>query len=272
MDADPGAKQPLLQSLQNNQPAHQSRNNAYGSQQPASDQYAATRVDTLASYGQLVTPHNLQDSSQASQPEIQPQRGLDANEAGPSSSSASFPHMPERRRQPNITISDPIKHSEKSLMPGVSGSYVTYAVTSRMTHPKYSARGASVRRRFRDFVVSQLLPYLHHFHQHCPGMMSQRPDVLTHNVLIDVITHLLELHSQLYGLCNLCLLRHQRSSLWQSSQFGFSSMLSPSDTWLLLTQALAVTCMMLVHMVVDYTCSSRYIIDAYRHGCCPCRL
>ena len=43
------------------------------------------------------------------------------------------------------------------MMPGVSGSYVTYAVNSRMTHPKYSSRGASVRRRFRDFVVSDWL-------------------------------------------------------------------------------------------------------------------
>ena len=119
------------------------------------DQYATTRLDTLASYGQLVTPQDPQDAPQPSHPEIEPQQGNEASEAGPSSS-ASFPDVSERRRQPNITVTDPIKHSEKSMMPGVSGSYVTYAVTSRMTLPKYTSRGVSVRRRFRDFVVSNL--------------------------------------------------------------------------------------------------------------------
>lgn len=136
----------------------QSQNDIYPSQsskQHPSDQYATTRLDTLASYGQLVTPPH--DTPQPSHPEIQPQRGMDASEAGPSTG-AAFPQVAESRRQPNITITDPIKHSEKSMMPGVSGSYVTYAVNSRMTLPKFSTRGASVRRRFRDFVVSGLLP------------------------------------------------------------------------------------------------------------------
>lgn len=144
----------MLQDTQQHSTA-QSQSQPYPSQQPSSDQYATTRLDTLASYGQLVTPQNLQDAPQSSHPEIQPQPGAESSEAGPSSS-ASFPQGTERRRQPNITITDPIKHSEKSMLPGVSGSYVTYAVTSRMTPPKYSSRGASVRRRFRDFVVSDL--------------------------------------------------------------------------------------------------------------------
>lgn len=154
LDSDPASKRPLLQDTQQ-QSGSQSQNEPYPSQQPSSDQYATTRLDTLASYGQLVTPQNLQDASQPSHPEIQPQQGTESSEAGPSSI-AAFPQVTERKRQPNITITDPIKHSEKSMMPGVSGSYVTYAVTSRMTLPRYSSRGASVRRRFRDFVVSDL--------------------------------------------------------------------------------------------------------------------
>ena len=153
-DSDPASKQPLLQGAQQ-QSTSQSQREVYPSQQPSSDQYATTRLDTLASYGQLVTPQSLQDAPQISSSEIEPQQGAESSEAGPSSS-ASFPQVTERRRQPNITITDPIKHSEKSMMPGVNGSYVTYAVTSRMSLPKYSSRGASVRRRFRDFVVSDL--------------------------------------------------------------------------------------------------------------------
>ena len=136
----------------------QSQSTHYPSQQPSSDQYATTRLDTLASYGQLVTPQNPQDAPQISHPETRAQQGTNSSEAGPSSS-ASFAPVTERRQKPNITITDPIKHSEKSMMPGVSGSYVTYTVTSRMTLPKYSSRGASVRRRFRDFVVSDLQIY-----------------------------------------------------------------------------------------------------------------
>lgn len=154
-DSDPAFKQPLLHESQQ-QSTPQRQNEPYPSQHPASDQYATTRLNTLASYGQLVAPQSLQDAPQTSHPEIQPQQGAESSEAGPSSS-ASFSQGIARRQQPNITITDPIKHSEKSMMPGVSGSFVTYAVTSRMALPKYSSRGASVRRRFRDFVVSDLL-------------------------------------------------------------------------------------------------------------------
>ena len=159
MDLDPGSKEPLLQ--QQHQSTHQqgntqSRSNLYApqrSQQQESDQYATTRLDTLASYGQLVTPHTFDDAPNVSQHEIRPQREAQTNEAGPSSST-SLPHAHTQGRRPQISVTDPVKHTEKSLVPGVSGSYVTYTVTSRMTLPKYSSRGASVRRRFRDFVVS----------------------------------------------------------------------------------------------------------------------
>jgi len=161
LDLDPGSKEPLLQ--QQHKSTHQqgntqSRSNHYASQssqQQDSDQYATTRLDTLASYGQLVTPHTFHDSpeSDVSQHEIRPQRGAQTNEAGPSSST-SLPHAQTQGSRPQISVTDPVKHTERSLVLGVSGSYVTYTVTSRMTLPKYSSRGASVRRRFRDFVVS----------------------------------------------------------------------------------------------------------------------
>lgn len=157
-DLDPGSKEPLLQ--QQHQSTHQqgntqSRSNHYApqrSQQQESDQYATTRLDTLASYGQLVTPHTFDDAPDVSQHGIRPQREAQTNEAGPSSST-SLPHAQPQGRRPQISVTDPVKHTEKSLVPGVSGSYVTYTVTSRMTLPKYSSRGASVRRRFRDFVA-----------------------------------------------------------------------------------------------------------------------
>jgi len=168
LDLDPGSKEPLLQQQHHQQGNTQSRSNQYApqsSQQQESDQYATTRLDTLASYGQLVTPHTFNDALDVSQHEIRPQRGAQSNEAG-SSSSTSLPHGQTQGRRPQISVTDPVKHTEKSLVPGVSGSYVTYTVTSRMTLPKYSSRGASVRRRFRDFVVSTS-PYPAEPHKQC---------------------------------------------------------------------------------------------------------
>ncbi|DBB03248.1 TPA: hypothetical protein ACH3X3_010645 [Trebouxia sp. C0006] len=167
LDLDSGSKEPLLQ--QQHQSTHQqgktqSRSNHYASQssqQQDSDQYATTRLDTLASYGQLVTPHTFDDAPDVSQHEIRPQPGAQTTEAGPSSST-SLPRAQMQGGRPQINVTDPVKHTEKSLVPGVSGSYVTYTVTSRMTLPKYSSRGASVRRRFRDFVaLSELLKVTH---------------------------------------------------------------------------------------------------------------
>ncbi|DBA90824.1 hypothetical protein WJX77_010125 [Trebouxia sp. C0004] len=167
LDLDPGSKEPLLQQQyqSNHQQGNiQSRSKHYApqsSQQQESDQYATTRLDTLASYGQLVTPHTFDDAPDVSQHEIRPQQGAQTNEAGPSSS-ASLPHAQMQGRRPQISVTDPVKHTEKSLVPGVSGSYVTYTVTSRMALPKYSSRGASVRRRFRDFVaLAELLKVTH---------------------------------------------------------------------------------------------------------------
>lgn len=165
-DSDPGSNQPLLQPHQDSQQQANSASQSQDYTQQSSrgrdsEQYATTRLDTLASYGQLVTPHNFQDASQASQQEIPPQQGMQSSEAGPSSST-SFPQVVSQRQRPQISVTDPVKYTEKSLMPGVSGSYVTYTVTSRMSLPKYSSRGASVRRRFRDFVaLAELLKVTH---------------------------------------------------------------------------------------------------------------
>ena len=147
-------KLPLLRHDQGNIESRGPLHTQERSQHHEPDRYVPTRVDTLASYGQLVTPHTFQDAPEASQQEIQPQQGASSSEAGPSSSSSSFPQFVPQKHQPHITVTDPVKHVEKSLI-GVNGGYVMYAVTSRIKLPKYSNRGATVRRRFRDFVVSQ---------------------------------------------------------------------------------------------------------------------
>ncbi len=58
---------------------------------------------------------------------------------------------PSRRR---ITVGDPIKKVEGSMFPGMKGGYVMYRVD---THDPEHGSHTSVRRRFRDFVVSSYL-------------------------------------------------------------------------------------------------------------------
>ena len=152
-DSDAGTKRPLLQADQDSRTSRTQPQNLQSSRQRDSDQYAPTRVDTLASYGQLVTPHTFEDAPQASQQEIQPQQTASSSKAGPSSSSTVFSQRSAEVKRPHITGTDPVKHTEKSLI-GVNGGFVMYAVASRIDLPKYSSRGATVRRRFRDFVVS----------------------------------------------------------------------------------------------------------------------
>lgn len=163
-DSDAGTKRPLLQPDQDSRTSRTQPQNLQSSWQRESDQFAPTRVDTLASYGQLVTPHSFEDAPQASQQEIQPQQTASSGEAGPSSSSSSSTAFPQRSAQgqrPHITVTDPVKHTEKSII-GVNGGFVMYAVTSRINLPKYSSRGATVRRRFRDFVaLAELLKVTH---------------------------------------------------------------------------------------------------------------
>ena len=155
-DTDTDSRQPLLQPQQQPNAQQQSTRPSYrsGPARNNQDPYGTTQLDTLASYGQLVTPdqqHNPASQAAQRHQEIQPQPASD--EAGPSSSAA---HSTSQGPRPQITVSDPQKHAEKNLI-GVSGGYVTYAVKSFMRMPKYSSRGALVRRRFRDFVVSIIL-------------------------------------------------------------------------------------------------------------------
>lgn len=62
----------------------------------------------------------------------------------------------QQQTQPalSITVRDPVKSSEKTLLPGVNGGHVTYAVLTRGELPGMGhTQTSSVRRRFRDFVV-----------------------------------------------------------------------------------------------------------------------
>lgn len=54
-----------------------------------------------------------------------------------------------------ISVRDPVKLSEKTLLPGVNQGHVTYAVVTRSELPNYQRQTNGVRRRFRDFVVRQ---------------------------------------------------------------------------------------------------------------------
>jgi hypothetical protein len=50
-------------------------------------------------------------------------------------------------------VTDPVKKIEQSVIPGMSGGYVTYKVTTKTSLPSYTNPEAAVRRRFKDFVV-----------------------------------------------------------------------------------------------------------------------
>ncbi len=56
-----------------------------------------------------------------------------------------------------ISVTDPVKRMEDSIIPGVKGGYYTYLVTTVTDQPGFSRRRMEVRRRFSDFVVSLLI-------------------------------------------------------------------------------------------------------------------
>ena len=60
-----------------------------------------------------------------------------------------------------IAVDDPVKKAEAGLIPGYSSGYVLYRVATVSKLPSYRSERASVRRRFRDFVVRRavILPY-----------------------------------------------------------------------------------------------------------------
>jgi len=52
-----------------------------------------------------------------------------------------------------IAVKDPVRKVEASMLPGINGGYVTYRVDTRTALPGFARPEASVRRRFREFVV-----------------------------------------------------------------------------------------------------------------------
>lgn len=96
-------------------------------------------VETLASYGQLLSPPSYSDSILMDKGEIQPE------------SLKQEIHVPTSPLQ--VIVSDPVKRVEGSVIPGVAGGYVTYKVQTKTQLPSYRAPELLVRRRFKDFVV-----------------------------------------------------------------------------------------------------------------------
>ncbi|CAL5229150.1 g12424 [Coccomyxa viridis] len=101
-------------------------------------QLDTTRVDHMASYGQLVGQPSYDDSGLFDRPGAAP-------ESETASSSRSSPAL-------KITVTDPLKKAEQNFM-GVQGGYVTYRVSTQTSMPTYPRSGSAVRRRFRDFVA-----------------------------------------------------------------------------------------------------------------------
>ena len=96
----------------------------------------------MASYGQLLSQSHYSDSVLAGAGEIQPD--VMAKE--------DTTHQ-SRAIPLEITVSDPVKRVEGSVIPGVAGGYVTYKIHTKTQLPAYKAREIVVRRRFKDFVV-----------------------------------------------------------------------------------------------------------------------
>ncbi|CAL8464753.1 g4288 [Coccomyxa elongata] len=106
-----------------------------------------TRVDTLASYGQLVGPPSYDDS-------VLFERNEDHGDPGSAAGG-------DRRPVMKISVTDPVKKVEQGFL-GVQGGYVTYRVSTSTTLPTFSRPDVTVRRRFRDFVaLADLLKATH---------------------------------------------------------------------------------------------------------------
>ncbi|EIE22906.1 hypothetical protein COCSUDRAFT_66447 [Coccomyxa subellipsoidea C-169] len=106
-----------------------------------------TRVDTLASYGQLVGPPSYDDS-------VLFERNDPNEEPGGASSASSRPPL-------KISVTDPVKKVEQGFL-GVQGGHVTYRVSTSTSLPTFSRPEVTVRRRFRDFVaLADLLKVTH---------------------------------------------------------------------------------------------------------------
>lgn len=100
-------------------------------------------VDTFASYGQLLSSPISEDA------EIFDQVDLQAS----TQQAKQADKTQEERHSTEIVIDDPVKRVEQSMIPGMSGGFVTYRVFTKTTLPAFSKKEVSVRRRFREFVV-----------------------------------------------------------------------------------------------------------------------
>lgn len=133
---------------------------------PHIDTLHTTRTDTLASYGQLVAPSTDQVAAVPlgkAQDEIS---ALDRHSNGADSNAEASGSVGARTAGAQallkITVTDPVKKVEQSLIPGVSGGYVTYKVSTVTALPSFTHKEAAVRRRFRDFVaLADLLAVTH---------------------------------------------------------------------------------------------------------------
>ncbi len=75
---------------------------------------------------------------------------------GPGPAAGTAPRPPPARAEADalrITVDDPVKKAEAGLIPGYSSGYVLYRVQTVSKLRGYRGQHASVRRRFRDFVV-----------------------------------------------------------------------------------------------------------------------
>ena len=102
-------------------------------------------VDTMASYGQLLDAPSFDDATLFDQVDIQPSTSEEHKEAEKQSTIHT-----------RITVDDPVKRTEQTIFPGMSGGYVTYRISTTTSLPTYAQKSCSVRRRFRDLVVSLL--------------------------------------------------------------------------------------------------------------------
>lgn len=100
----------------------------------------------MASYGQLLNAPSYDDANIFDQVDIQP--------------SSSPKHKVEQKHEQKqdaaktrVVVDDPVKRTEQTIIPGMSGGYMTYRVSTTTSLQSYAQKSFSVRRRFRDVVV-----------------------------------------------------------------------------------------------------------------------
>ncbi len=103
----------------------------------------------MASYGQLLDAPAFDDATLFDQVDIQPSTSQEQKE-----------EAKQDKTHTQITVDDPVKRTEQTIIPGMSGGYVTYRISTTTNLPSYAKKAFSVRRRFRDLVVRSLLDNL----------------------------------------------------------------------------------------------------------------